>query len=88
MELIVPREWFDDPDDLVVGRYMRIISGLFLWTRGHYRYVPGALPTEEVITLRLSAGELILFFRIHRSSPSLRESHFSGQQACEFADFA
>ena len=29
MELIVPREWFDDPNDLVVGRYMRIISGLF-----------------------------------------------------------
>lgn len=51
------------PHDLVAGvlRQVRdIITGLFLWTRGQYRYVPGALPTEEVITLKLSAGDLIL----------------------------
>lgn len=51
------------PHDLIGGvlRQVRdIISGLFLWTRGHYRYVPGPLPTEEVITLKLSAGDLIL----------------------------
>ncbi len=29
MELSVPREWFEDPDDLAVGRYLRFISGLF-----------------------------------------------------------
>jgi len=29
MELVVPREWFDDPDDLVIGRYVRIVSGMF-----------------------------------------------------------
>ena len=29
MELVVPREWFDDPDDLVVGRYIKIVSGMF-----------------------------------------------------------
>ena len=49
--------------DLIGGvlRQVRdIISGLFLWTRGQYRYVPGPLPTEEVITLKLSAGDLIL----------------------------
>jgi hypothetical protein len=51
------------PHDLVDGvlRQVRdIITGLFLWTRGQYCYVPGALPTEEVITLKLSAGDLIL----------------------------
>ena len=51
------------PHDLVGGvlRQVRdIITGLFLWTRGRYRYVPGGLPTDEVITLKLSAGELIL----------------------------
>src|SRR5258706_6815709 len=51
------------PHDLVGGvlRQVRdIITGLFLWTRGRYRYVPGALPTDEVIILKLSAGELIL----------------------------
>ncbi|HEX9428512.1 MAG TPA: DUF4388 domain-containing protein [Candidatus Polarisedimenticolia bacterium] len=51
------------PHDLVEGvlsQVRRIICGLFLWTRGRYRYVPGPLPTEEVITLKLSAGNLIL----------------------------
>lgn len=44
-----------------VGTQVRnIITGLFLWTRGRYRYVPGELPTEEVITLKLSAGDIIL----------------------------
>jgi uncharacterized protein DUF4388 len=49
--------------DLVEGvrnQVRDIITSLFLWTRGRYRYVPGTLPTEEVITLKLSAGDLIL----------------------------
>jgi len=51
------------PHDLVEGvRYQvrNIITSLFEWTRGRYRYAPGPLPTEEVITLKLSAGDLIL----------------------------
>jgi len=51
------------PHDLVEGvRYQvrNIITSLFLWTRGRYRYAPGPLPTEEVITLKLSAGDIIL----------------------------
>jgi hypothetical protein len=51
------------PHDLVEGvraQVRHIITGLFLWTRGHYRYAPGTLPTEEVITLKLSQGDLIL----------------------------
>jgi hypothetical protein len=50
------------PHALVQGvetQVREIITGLFLWTRGRYRYVPGPLPTEEVITLRLSAGDII-----------------------------
>src|SRR5262245_34017918 len=51
------------PHDLVEGvrtQVRNIITSLFLWTRGRYRYQPGPLPTEEVITLKLSAGDLIL----------------------------
>ncbi len=51
------------PHDLVEGvlsQVRNIICSLFLWTRGRYRYVPGPLPTEEVITLKLSAGNIIL----------------------------
>src|SRR6266850_3959229 len=51
------------PSELVGGvltQVRNIISSLFGWTRGRYRYVPGPLPTEEVITLKLSAGNMIL----------------------------
>lgn len=51
------------PHDLVDGvrsQVRNIIMSLFLWTRGRYHYKPGALPTEEVITLKLSAGDIIL----------------------------
>lgn len=54
---------FIQPHDLVEGvmaQVKNIICGLFQWTRGRYRYAPGALPTEEVITLKLSASNLIL----------------------------
>jgi Domain of unknown function (DUF4388) len=51
------------PHDLVEGvlsQVRSIVCGLFLWTRGRYRYVPGPLPSDEMITLRLSAGDIIL----------------------------
>ena len=51
------------PHDLVDGvttQVRSIITSLFLWTRGRYRYVPGPLPSDEVITLKLSAGDIIL----------------------------
>lgn len=51
------------PHELVEGvrtQVRAIIHSLFVWTRGQYRYSPGALPTDEVITLKLSPGELIL----------------------------
>jgi hypothetical protein len=51
------------PHELVEGvrtQVRSIVHSLFVWTRGRYRYTPGALPTEEVITLKLSPGDLIL----------------------------
>lgn len=51
------------PRDLVNGvltQVRNIICSLFPWTRGRYRYVPGPLPTDEMITLKLSAGNMIL----------------------------
>jgi hypothetical protein len=51
------------PHDLVEGvrnQVRNIVCSLFLWTRGRYRYRPGDLPTDEVITLKLSAGNTIL----------------------------
>jgi hypothetical protein len=52
-----------EPHALVEGvrtQVRDIITSLFLWTRGRYRYVSGPLPTNEVITLKLSAGDIIL----------------------------
>ena len=51
------------PEQLVEGvleQVKGIILSLFQWTRGRYRYTPGPLPTEEVITLRLNADRIIL----------------------------
>jgi hypothetical protein len=51
------------PHDLVEGvlaQVRNIVCSLFLWTRGRYRYVPGPLPSDEVITLKLSPGDIIL----------------------------
>jgi hypothetical protein len=52
-----------EPQDLVEGvrtQVRNILCSLFLWTRGRFRYVPGPLPFEEVITLTLSTGNIIL----------------------------
>lgn len=51
------------PHDLVeavLSQVRHIVCSLFLWTRGRYHYAPGPLPSEEVITLKLSAGNIIL----------------------------
>jgi hypothetical protein len=52
-----------EPHDLVEGvltQVRNIIRSLFLWTRGRYKYSPGPLPSEELITLKLSAGAIVL----------------------------
>ena len=51
------------PHDLVEGvrtQVRSIVCSLFLWARGRYRYRPGPLPSDEVITLKLSPGNTIL----------------------------
>lgn len=51
------------PEDLVEGvlvQVKRIFLSLFQWAQGRYKYAPGALPTEEVITLKLNADRIIL----------------------------
>ncbi len=51
------------PEDLVEGvldQVRRIILSLFQWTQGRYKYTPGPLPTEEVITLKLDADRTLL----------------------------
>ncbi len=51
------------PHDLVEGvrsQVRSIVGSLFLWTRGRYRYRPGPLPSDEVITLKLSPGNTVL----------------------------
>jgi len=51
------------PEDLVEGvldQVRRIILSMFQWTQGRYKYTPGPLPTEEVITLKLNADRTLL----------------------------
>ncbi len=51
------------PQDLVWGvreQVKEIVIGLFHWTRGTYRMDCGPLPTNEVITLKMSTGDVIL----------------------------
>jgi S-DNA-T family DNA segregation ATPase FtsK/SpoIIIE len=66
------------PDDLVrgvVSQVRGIVLELFTWEEGAYRLDEGPLPTQEVITLGMKTGEILLqgirrirsFARIRRS---------------------
>ena len=66
------------PDNLVravVRQVREIVLGLFAWEEGEYAFQEGPLPTEEVITLQVRTGEILLqgisgirsFARIRRS---------------------
>ncbi len=49
--------------DLIEGvmeQVQEIIYGLLSWREGHYEFVPGSLPSREVIVLRMSTADLIL----------------------------
>lgn len=70
------------PKDLFWGvkyQVKEIIYSLFLWEDGKYSFIEGNLPTEEVITLRMSIANLIYegvkrienWTRIKRETPSL-----------------
>jgi len=61
--------------DGVVDQVKRITLELFAWEEGEYHFEEGPLPSDEVITLNMSTGELLLsgirgirsFARIRRS---------------------
>lgn len=64
----------------VLGQVKAIVLDLFDWEHGEYGFDEGGLPTEEVITLNMRTGELLLegihsirsFRRIRRSVGPLR----------------
>jgi curved DNA-binding protein CbpA len=53
---ITPKELFA----AVLSQVKEIILSLFTWIDGEYQFAEGDLPTEEVITLKMSTGNLIL----------------------------
>jgi hypothetical protein len=67
-----------EPDQLVAGvlsQVEAIVLDLFSWEEGDYRFEEGPLPTEEVITLGMKTGELLLKgIRTIRSFGRIRES--------------
>jgi hypothetical protein len=66
-----------EPHDLIEGvqtQIRNIVCGLFRWTRGRYRYQPGPLPSDEMIT----SGKRSVGWRpatgLRRKAPSWRGS--------------
>ncbi|HLB02654.1 MAG TPA: DUF4388 domain-containing protein [Nitrospiria bacterium] len=53
---ITPSELFT----AVLGQVKEIILSLFTWIDGEYQFTEGRLPTEELITLKMSTSNLIL----------------------------
>lgn len=86
------------PKDLFWGvkyQVREIIDSLFLWEDGEYSFMEGDLPTEEVITLRMSIANLIYegvkrienWTRIKRESPLLESIlHLSSDPLNLFQD--
>ncbi|HZI93205.1 MAG TPA: DUF4388 domain-containing protein [Patescibacteria group bacterium] len=51
------------PQDLIWGvteQVRQMVVGLFQWTRGEYAFSEGILPSDEVITLKMHTGDLIM----------------------------
>ena len=60
---ILVDQGFITPKDLIWAVHYQvreIIVSLFTWIDGEYRFEEGAFPMEEVITLKMSTGNLIL----------------------------
>jgi len=63
----------------VTSQVKDIILSLFTWLDGEYRFEEGPLPTQEIITLKMSTGNLILdgirrindFVRLRNELPAL-----------------
>jgi hypothetical protein len=85
------------PEDLVRGvmtQVREIVLGLFTWEEGIYRFEEGPLPTQEVITLGMKTGELLLqgirrirsFTRIRRSVGGPRQRFMLSPGAAEVVE--
>jgi curved DNA-binding protein CbpA len=60
---VLVEQGYISPKDLfaaVLTQVKEIILSLFTWIDGEYQFVEGNLPSEEVITLKMSTGNLIL----------------------------
>ncbi len=60
---ILVEQGYITPKDLftaVLGQVKEIVLSLFTWIDGEYRFAEGDLPSDEVITLKMSTGNLIL----------------------------
>lgn len=53
---LTPKELYD----AVIAQVKEIILGLFAWIDGEYEFIEGPLPSQEVITLKISTATLIL----------------------------
>ena len=60
---ILVEQGFITPKDLfegVVAQVREIVLSPFTWIEGEYEFMEGPLPSEEVITLNISTGDIIL----------------------------
>ena len=60
---ILVEQGYITPKDLfatVIAQVKEIILSLFTWIDGEYQFTEGDLPSDEVITLKMSTGNLIL----------------------------
>lgn len=53
---ISPKDLFEG----VVSQVREIVLSLFTWVDGDYEFIEGPLPSEEVITIQISTGDIIL----------------------------
>lgn len=60
---ILVEQGFITPKDLfegVVAQVREIVLSAFTWVEGDYEFIEGPLPSEEVVTLQISTGDIIL----------------------------
>ncbi len=60
---ILVEQGFIAPKDLFAGvvfQVREIVLSPFTWVEGDYEFIEGPLPSEEVITLQISTGDIIL----------------------------
>lgn len=61
-QILLEQKFISAKELLAFVRYQikEIIMELFSWEKGEYEFIPGELPMEEVITLDISTGNIII----------------------------